>query len=228
MFYFTLCLLLTDCVKKGIIKVENAKNSENICRKSSVMLDYFRKKVCGGKFVRKILSLGEKIVSLGNAHIIKNRENDMFYLVIPFGSIEMSKVGNCLSNFIPRNRNGVEGHHTVVSERTVGDFLIQIGIPENVRGFYYLRTAVIYAVNENYHTNVSGHIYSVLTSEYNTTVSKIERSMRYALSVAFDRGDPSVLNEIFGSAYSSDTGRPRNLDAVYAISNAIKKRLNLV
>jgi len=176
--------------------------------------------------VRKILSLGEKIVSLGNAHIIKNREKDMFYLVIPFGSIEMSKVGNCLSNFIPRNRNRSEDQHIIVSERTVGDFLIQIGIPENVRGFYYLRTAVMYAVNENSHINVSGHIYSVLTSEYHTTVSKIERSMRYALSVAFDRGDPSVLNEIFGSAYNSDTGRPRNLDAVYAISNAIKKRLN--
>ena len=174
----------------------------------------------------KILSLGEEIVSLGNAHIIKNKKEDMFYLVIPFGSIELTKVETRLLSFLSRKKIKEE-RTPFVSESTVTDFLLEIGVPENVRGFYYLRSAVLFALNERDNECISGHIYSVLKSEYNTTVSKIERSIRYAVSVAFDRGDPSLLGEIFGSSYSLDTGRPKNLDAVYSISYAIKKRLKL-
>lgn len=176
--------------------------------------------------MRKYLSLGDEIISLGNAHIIKKKKEDIFYLVIPFGASEIKSVAKKLFNFLPKK----EERHVrtyIVSEQTVSDFLIDIGIPENVRGFYYLRTAVMTAVNEKDREHVTGHIYSVLTSEYNTSVSKIERSIRYAVSVAFDRGDPFILSEIFGSSYSSDTGRPSNLDAVYSICNALRKKQGL-
>ena len=180
----------------------------------------------GDVTVRKILSFGEEIASLGNAHIIKNKKEDTFYLVIPFGSTEITNAGKRLLNFLPR-KDDRSAKSITFSEQTVASFLSDIGIPENVRGFYYLRTAVMTAVNEEDKEHVSGHIYSILTSEYNTSVSKIERNIRYAVSVAFDRGDPSLLSEVFGSSYSSDTGRPTNLDAIYSICSALKKRADV-
>lgn len=176
--------------------------------------------------MRKILTFGEEIASLGNARIIKNKKDNVFYLVIPFGVTDITNVGKSLSGFLPKKTDKAMKHDTV-SEKTVTDFLIKIGVPENVRGFYYLRTAVLTAVNTVDREQVSGHIYSVLTSEYNTSASKIERSIRYAVSVAFDRGDPSLLSDVFGSSYSLNTGRPTNLDAVYSIGNALKKRFDL-
>ncbi len=171
----------------------------------------------------RILSVCEEVVSLGNAHIIKNKEKDLFYLVIPFGPVEVSKVGSRLLGVLTGNGRVRDKKRSSIGENTVGEFLLKLGIPKNIRGFYYLKTAVMYILNGTDLIHMSGRLYSVLAAEYNTTVSKIERSIRYAVSTAFDKGDLTLLSEVFGSSYNTETGRPANLEAVASIAEALSK-----
>ena len=93
----------------------------------------------------------------------------------------------------------------------VTEILHQIGVPAHIKGYHYLRDSILMAVEDPEIINaVTKQLYPSVAKRYNTTSSRVERAIRHAIEVAWDRGDVDVLNSYFGYTIHNTRGKPTN------------------
>ncbi|MBE6648564.1 MAG: sporulation transcription factor Spo0A [Ruminococcaceae bacterium] len=108
-------------------------------------------------------------------------------------------------------------------EAQVTKIIHQIGVPAHIKGYQYLRTAIIMTVsNTDYINSVTKVLYPAVAKEYNTTSSRVERAIRHAIEVAWDRGDVDVLNSFFGYTVQTSRGKPTNSEFIAMISDNLR------
>ena len=101
--------------------------------------------------------------------------------------------------------------------------LHRIGVPANIKGHEYLRCAIVLAYkNETYMNSVTKEIYSRVAQKYDVTPSSVERAMRIAISIAWDRGDIILLTELFGFTINCEKGKPTNSEFIAMLCDNIK------
>ena len=101
--------------------------------------------------------------------------------------------------------------------------LREIGIPANLKGYVYLRDAIILALGEgDMLASITHVVYPSIARRHNTTASRVERSMRHAIETAWMRGDINTLNEVFGHTVDADKGRPTNSAFIARIADKIR------
>lgn len=111
-------------------------------------------------------------------------------------------------------------------EIIVSDIMHQIGVPAHIKGYRYLRYAIIKSVeNPEMMSSVTKVLYPSVAKEFSTTPSRVERAIRHAIEVAWDRGDVDVLSSYFGYTIQSSRGKPTNSEFIAMIAD--KLRLNL-
>ena len=111
-------------------------------------------------------------------------------------------------------------------EKEVSNLMKEIGVPAHIKGYKYLRTAIIYVVEDPSAIEaVTKVLYPRVAKAYNTTFSRVERAIRHAIEVAWDRGDVNVLSSYFGYTIQSSRGKPTNSEFIALISDRL--RLNL-
>lgn len=111
-------------------------------------------------------------------------------------------------------------------EIMITDIIHQIGVPAHIKGYQYLRDAIILSVNHPEIINaVTKKLYPTVAKNYDTTSSRVERAIRHAIEVAWDRGDVDTLNSYFGYTIHNSRGKPTNSEFIAMISD--KLRLNL-
>ena len=94
---------------------------------------------------------------------------------------------------------------------TVTSILHQIGVPAHIKGYQYLRSSIIMSVKHPEIINaVTKELYPSIAKSYETTPSRVERAIRHAIEVAWDRGDVDVLNSYFGYTIHNSRGKPTN------------------
>lgn len=99
----------------------------------------------------------------------------------------------------------------------------QIGVPAHIKGYQYLRTAIDLCINDSEMLeSVTKLLYPTVAKRYSTTSSRVERAIRHAIEVAWDRGDVDVLSSYFGYTIQSDRGKPTNSEFIAMISDRIK------
>jgi FOG: CheY-like receiver len=104
----------------------------------------------------------------------------------------------------------------------VTDILHQIGVPAHIKGYHYLRDSIIMAVQDPDIINaVTKQLYPNVAKQYNTTSSRVERAIRHAIEVAWDRGDVDVLNSYFGYTIHNTRGKPTNSEFIAMISDKL-------
>lgn len=104
----------------------------------------------------------------------------------------------------------------------VTEILHQIGVPAHIKGYHYLRDSIIMAVeNPEIINAVTKQLYPSVAKEYNTTSSRVERAIRHAIEVAWDRGDVEVLNSYFGYTIHNTRGKPTNSEFIAMISDKL-------
>lgn len=104
----------------------------------------------------------------------------------------------------------------------VTDILHQIGVPAHIKGYHYLRDSIIMAVEDPDIINaVTKQLYPSVAKQYNTTSSRVERAIRHAIEVAWDRGDVEVLNSYFGYTIHNTRGKPTNSEFIAMISDKL-------
>ena len=105
-------------------------------------------------------------------------------------------------------------------ETQVTKILHKIGVPAHIKGYQYLRTAIIMTVeNNNLINSVTKILYPSVAKTYETTSSRVERAIRHAIEVAWDRGDLDVLNSYFGYTIQNERGKPTNSEFIAMISD---------
>ena len=108
-------------------------------------------------------------------------------------------------------------------EREVTSIIHEIGVPAHIKGYQYLREAIIYTVNDLDAINaVTKVLYPAVAKRFNTTASRVERAIRHAIEVAWDRGDLETLQKYFGYTVSNAKGKPTNSEFIAMISDRLQ------
>ena len=116
-----------------------------------------------------------------------------------------------------------ESKRSVAMEVIVTDIIHEIGIPAHIKGYQYLRKAIMMVVNDLEIINsITKELYPTVAKEYNTTASRVERAIRHAIEVAWDRGDTEVLNSFFGYTIANTKGKPTNSEFIAMIADKLR------
>lgn len=108
-------------------------------------------------------------------------------------------------------------------EVIVTDIIHQIGVPAHIKGYHYLREAIMMAVDDiDIMNSVTKCLYPSVAKKHSTTSSRVERAIRHAIEVAWDRGDVDVLNSYFGYTIHSGKGKPTNSEFIALIADKLR------
>ena len=110
-------------------------------------------------------------------------------------------------------------------EAVVTDIIHEIGVPAHIKGYQYLREAIILTVNDMDAINaVTKVLYPAVAKKFATTPSRVERAIRHAIEVAWDRGDLETLQKFFGYTVSNIKGKPTNSEFIAMIADSLTLR----
>ena len=113
-------------------------------------------------------------------------------------------------------------------ELMITEIIHQIGVPAHIKGYQYLRDAILMSVkNPDLINSVTKILYPTVAKKHSTTSSRVERAIRHAIEVAWDRGDVDVLNSYFGYTIHTSRGKPTNSEFIAMISDKLRLRLKL-
>ena len=105
----------------------------------------------------------------------------------------------------------------------VTSFIHKVGIPASIRGYIYTREAIMMALNDAELINsITKQLYPTIAKKHNTYPSRVERGIRYAIEVAWDRGDIDTLNKLFGYTINPNKGKPTNSEFIAMISDRFR------
>lgn len=108
-------------------------------------------------------------------------------------------------------------------ESQVTKIIHQIGVPAHIKGYQYLRTAILMTIDDNDIINsVTKVLYPTVAKKYKTTTSRVERAIRHAIEVAWDRGDVDTLNSYFGYTIQNTRGKPTNSEFIAMIADNLR------
>ncbi len=111
-------------------------------------------------------------------------------------------------------------------EIRVTNVIHEIGVPAHIKGYQYLRDSIIMAVNDMDVINaITKILYPTIAKRYGTTASRVERAIRHAIEVAWDRGDIEVLQSYFGYTVSNIKGKPTNSEFISMIADRIRLQI---
>lgn len=111
-------------------------------------------------------------------------------------------------------------------EVKVTEILHQIGVPAHIKGYHYLRDSIIMSIEHPEIINaVTKQLYPSVAKKYETTSSRVERAIRHAIEVAWDRGDVDVLNSYFGYTIHISRGKPTNSEFIAMIADKLRLQL---
>ncbi len=111
-------------------------------------------------------------------------------------------------------------------EFKVTEILHQIGVPAHIKGYHYLRDSIMMSVeNPEIINAVTKQLYPSVAKKFSTTSSRVERAIRHAIEVAWDRGDVDILNSYFGYTIHNGRGKPTNSEFIAMISDKLRLQM---
>lgn len=110
-------------------------------------------------------------------------------------------------------------------EVVVTDIIHQLGVPAHIKGYHYLRTAILYSIEDKtLLESVTKLLYPTVANKYDTTSSRVERAIRHAIEIAWDRGNVDTLNSFFGYTVDTGKGKPTNSEFIALITDKLRLR----
>jgi len=119
-------------------------------------------------------------------------------------------------------RPAAPGEHTAALKSMVTAVIHDVGVPAHIKGYQYLREAIMITVEDMDVINaVTKVLYPAVAKRFNTTPSRVERAIRHAIEVAWDRGDLETLQKYFGYTVSNTKGKPTNSEFIAMIADRL-------
>jgi two-component system response regulator (stage 0 sporulation protein A) len=113
-------------------------------------------------------------------------------------------------------------------EKDVTDMIHEIGVPAHIKGYQYLREAIMMSVNDMDMLNsITKILYPGIAKKFDTTSSRVERAIRHAIEVAWSRGKTDTLDELFGYTVSNGKGKPTNSEFIALITDRIRLQMKM-
>ena len=152
-----------------------------------------------------------------------------YYFLKPFDAGEMAGriLALCGDAPEPERQEHTPSQH-VSLEMQVTEIIHQIGVPAHIKGYQYLRDAIMLAIGDEQIINaVTKRLYPAVAKKHGTTSSRVERAIRHAIEVAWDRGDVDVLNSYFGYTIHNSRGKPTNSEFIAMIADKFRLQLKI-
>ena len=120
-------------------------------------------------------------------------------------------------------RQSAQRRQEVNIEAMVTSIIHEIGVPAHIKGYQFLRDAILLTMNEPEYINaVTKRLYPEIAKKNGTTASRVERAIRHAIEVAWDRGDIETLQKYFGYTVNSAKGKPTNSEFIAMIADRLQ------
>jgi two-component system response regulator (stage 0 sporulation protein A) len=108
-------------------------------------------------------------------------------------------------------------------EFVVTETIHQLGVPAHIKGYHYLRMAILLSIdNQELLESVTKLLYPAVAKQFDTTSSRVERAIRHAIEIAWDRGDLDILNTFFGYTVNTAKGKPTNSEFIALITDKLR------
>lgn len=134
--------------------------------------------------------------------------------------------GSVKKSFLPTDAGRLDG--ALALEVRVTEIIHQIGVPAHIKGYQYLRDAIIMAVGDMESVGaITKILYPSIAKKYRTTSSRVERAIRHAIEVAWDRGDLETLQSFFGYTVSNAKGKPTNSEFISMIADRLRLQIKI-
>lgn len=173
--------------------------------------------------------LGEILESEKDYHVVGKADNGNE----AYNMIMRTKPDVVLLDIVMPGMDGISVMEKVKSNEEFNDvtqMLHEIGIPAHIKGYQYLRDAIIMSVSDKEMlASVTKILYPTIAKKHQTTPSRVERAIRHAIEVAWSRGKMDTINELFGYTVSTGKGKPTNSEFIALIVDKIRldyRRMN--
>ncbi|MBQ6999187.1 MAG: sporulation transcription factor Spo0A [Clostridia bacterium] len=160
------------------------------------------------------------VVSSVNNNLLMQKAMDLgakYYLLRPLDYsvlIELIRENTVRARSIGQDYN---------MERRITETIQRVGIPAHIKGYHYIRAAITMMTEDmELAHSVTKVLYPAVAKKFDTTPQRVERAIRHAIEVAWNRGDPAVLNEMFGYTIDADRGKPTNSEFIAMVSDIIR------
>lgn len=154
-------------------------------------------------------------------YIMKPFDNDMVV-----NQIKLVRDRNMKKSNEPRKANAYEKYKEPPErdlEADVTDIIHEIGVPAHIKGYQYLREAIMMSVNDIEMLNsITKILYPTIAKQFQTTPSRVERAIRHAIEVAWSRGKMDTIDELFGYTINNGKGKPTNSEFIALIADKIR------
>ena len=147
-----------------------------------------------------------------------------YVMVKPFEVSDLAERIIHISNLSGYQKNNKNSENEI--EVRITEILHQIGVPAHIKGYHYLRNSIMKSVNNPEIINaVTKELYPYVARNFKTTSSRVERAIRHAIEVAWDRGDLDILSSYFGYTIHSLKGKPTNSEFIAMISDRLRLQM---
>ena len=113
-------------------------------------------------------------------------------------------------------------------ERYITKIMLEVGVPAHLKGYHYLREAILLSINNpDIINSITKELYPTVAKKFKTTSSRVERAIRHGIEVAWDRGNVDVLNSYFGYTIHIGRGKPTNSEFIAMIADKLRLKMKL-
>ncbi len=167
-------------------------------------------------------AIEQKSISLGaEYYMVKPFDLDVLTRRIRDIKEGLFEVHNFLNKKDAKNKNVSEKPVTLRSSIT--SIIHEVGVPAHIKGYQYIREAIILAVNDVEVVNsITKQLYPALARKFKTTSSRVERAIRHAIEIAWDRGKSDINSEMFGNTLSAKKIKPTNSEFIATIADKLR------
>ena len=150
-----------------------------------------------------------------------------YFILKPFELDDLEKRILEFSNITKTKKNLDFGHSNL--QISITKLLHNLGIPSHIKGYQYIRDGISIIYNRPEAIGgITKELYPELAEKYNTTISRVERAIRHAIEVSWNRGDIDMMEEIFGHSVDIDKAKPTNSEFIVTIADKLRLEFNRV
>ena len=216
---------IVDCAydgEEGLNKIVNSKDSYDL-----VLLDLIMPKKDGLYVLEELKkkNITKNIIvetSFNEPKVIRkvSEYGVNYYILKPFELVDLeSKI---LDIFEYVNSKSINLYHSNL-QISITKMLHELGMPSHIKGYQYIREGInmIYN-NPDIIGGITKELYPDIASKYDTTVSRVERAIRHAIEVSWNRGDLDYMEELFGHSVDIDKAKPTNSEFIVTVADKLR------
>lgn len=150
-----------------------------------------------------------------------------YYILKPFNmDVLISRIRQLASTITSQRPAATQSIKARPLDVEVTNIIREIGIPAHIKGYQYLRDAIMMIINEiELLGAVTKVLYPMIAEKYSTTPSRVERAIRHAIEVAWSRGNMDMINRLFGYTVKLEKGKPTNSEFMAMIADKLRMEM---